>query len=223
MGLWTAFIVGLLGSFHCIGMCGPIAVALPGQNQPLPVVIISRILYNLGRIVTYTFLGGLFGVLGLTVFLAGYQQVLSIVTGALIIIIALIPDRQLNRLWDTLKITPVLAQFNRFFRSVFRFNSPFGLLIIGILNGFLPCGFVYIGLAGSMVTGSIGGGMIYMALFGLGTMPIMLATSLAGSFISPKVRSRIYRFLPIAAVLLGILFILRGLALDIAFISPKFY
>ena len=84
------------------------------------------------------------------------------------------------------------------------------LFTIGLLNGLLPCGFVYIGLAGSLTTGSTEEGMLYMILFGLGTFPAMLGMSVAPTFIGLSTRQRINQFMPVLAILLGLYLIYRG-------------
>jgi len=113
-------------------------------------------------------------------------------------------------------IAVLKAELGRLFRS----QSRFSLLFIGLLNGLLPCGFVYLGLAGSLTTGSVWGGMAYMGLFGLGTVPLMLVVSLSGHLVSVGVRQFVSRLLPVGMVVLGILFVLRGLGLGIPYVSP---
>ncbi|HOW32340.1 MAG TPA: sulfite exporter TauE/SafE family protein, partial [Bacteroidales bacterium] len=95
------------------------------------------------------------------------------------------------------------------------------LFLIGLLNGLLPCGLVYIAIAGSIGSGSALMGAIYMALFGLGTMPMLLAINLSGGFISTSLRKKINKLIPILVIIVGILFILRGLSLGIPYISPS--
>jgi uncharacterized protein len=221
MEIWTAFLVGLGGSFHCVGMCGPLALALPGSAETRMKFVAGRLLYNFGRVVTYTLMGGLFGLVGRMVQLAGFQQTLSILMGVGIILVALVPLLSRRQLalpasFPTRGIGALKAGLGRLFRS----QSCFALLFIGLLNGLLPCGFVYLGLAGSLTTGSAWRGMAYMALFGLGTVPLMLVVSLSGHLVSVGVRQLVSRLLPIGMVVLGILFVLRGLGLGIPYVSP---
>jgi sulfite exporter TauE/SafE len=110
--------------------------------------------------------------------------------------------------------------FSRF-QKLFHSGSASSFLGIGLLNGILPCGLVYVGVAGAVNTGDITNAMVYMALFGLGTAPVMLTISLIGNFLSIAVRNRINRITPYVVILLGVLFILRGLSLGIPYISPK--
>jgi sulfite exporter TauE/SafE len=218
--IWTGFFIGLFGSFHCIGMCGPIAMALPGSNQSHFHIIINRVIYNFGRIITYSLLGAIMGIIGRQVSLAGFQQILSLIIGILILAYVLIPSSIGNRIAQLSGIHQIITKVQHTIGKLFKLNNQLSMVTIGILNGFLPCGLVYAGLAGSLVTGSVSGGFFYMILFGLGTMPLMLLTSLIPHFAGFKLRKRINRFIPYAAGVLGLLFILRGLSLGIPFISP---
>jgi sulfite exporter TauE/SafE len=218
--IWTGFLIGLFGSFHCIGMCGPIAMALPGADQSRMRVVINRIIYNFGRVITYSLLGALMGIIGRQISLAGFQQVFSIIIGLFILVYVIIPSRFGSKLLQVTGIQQIILNLQHTIGKLFKLNNQLSMVTIGILNGFLPCGLVYAGLAGSLVTGSVSGGFIYMILFGLGTMPLMLLTSLIPHFAGFKLRRRINRFIPYAAGVLGLLFILRGLSLGIPFISP---
>jgi len=215
------FLIGFLGSFHCLGMCGPIVLALPVGNTSNFKLILSRILYNLGRIVTYTFFGAVFGFFGRGITFVGFQSFASIAVGVIILIYYLMPSKYKG----TLSTTAPYQLLNNFVKSTFKkitkTGSPQALFLFGIINGFLPCGFVYFALAGAITMGDSLSGATFMALFGLGTTPIMLGTALAGKFISGNLRVRMNKLIPIFAVIMAVLFILRGLSLDIDYISPK--
>ena len=221
MDIWTGFIIGLFGSFHCVGMCGPITLALPGGYNQRRSWILGRVLYNLGRIVTYSFMGIIFGIIGQSIALAGYQQSLSIALGVLILLGVFLPSKYARKVFPFAPFQKFMGAIRNFWGKLFRNNSHPSLFTIGILNGFLPCGFVYVGLAGAMSTGGIFSSAAYMALFGFGTFPIMLATALAGNWIGIEVRRFIQKLVPVGAVLLAVLFILRGLSLGIPYVSPK--
>lgn len=216
----TAFLIGLIGSAHCVGMCGPIALALPGSGQVRVRMITGRVLYNLGRVVTYAFLGALIGIAGHQIKLAGYQQVLSITTGAIILLFAVLPSKAGGQLLQLPGLNRIWGYWQKITGRLFRMPGLKSMFLIGLLNGFLPCGLVYAALAGSLITGSIQGGFVYMTLFGLGTFPLMLVTSLLPGVIKHDTRQKLNRLIPIAAMVLGVLFILRGLSLGIPFISP---
>lgn len=218
--IWTAFLVGLAGSFHCVGMCGPIALALPGGSGSTLKVVSGKVLYNLGRIITYALLGGVFAVFGQAFLLADMQQGLSIILGVCLLLIAMFSFNLESKLFAFKFMHGFTGRIRQFMGLYIKRKTTASLFFIGILNGLLPCGFVYIGLFGSVTTNSIPEGMAYMALFGLGTMPLMLATSLAGPFISMKSRTAIKKLTPYLLAVFALLFIVRGLNLGIPFLSP---
>jgi len=221
MILWTAFIVGLFGSIHCIGMCGPITLALPGFERNVPKIISSRILYNVGRTVTYALMGAIIGLAGEGISLAGAQRWVSIGSGVLLIVIVLIPMSVSSR-FQLLKPAYHFTDYlKKKFGSLLRSNSVMSVFIIGILNGFLPCGLVYVALAGALATGSLVQGTLYMTFFGIGTIPLMFAFSVFGQFVGVSVRRKFNKVIPVFIVVLGIIFILRGMNLGIPYISPK--
>jgi len=219
--IWTGFVIGLAGSLHCIGMCGPIALALaPGESSRMN-HLVGRILYNLGRSVTYGLMGLAAGAIGHTVHVGGYQQIVSIMLGVLLLLAILLPSRFGALLTGTRFHARLSKLIGDAWKRLIRYSSPPSLLTIGILNGFLPCGLVYVALAGAVSTASPISGGLYMVAFGLGTLPVMLAISLAGRLVGHGLRSRMNRLLPVAGGLLAVLFILRGLSLGIPYISPR--
>lgn len=211
---WSAFTIGLLGSMHCVGMCGPIAISLPYGNKRWQIAA-GGLTYNVGRVVTYTLMGSIIGLLGKGAFMAGIQRWLALGLGILLLIIAVfsIPvETKLvslgftNRLYLKLKTT--------LGRSIQKHGVK-ALFLTGMLNGLLPCGLVYLAIMGAVSQDSILNGAGYMAMFGLGTIPLMLLTSLTGGMIAPKWRSRIQKFYPIFLVIFAALFIARGLNFDL--------
>ena len=221
MFLWTAFIVGLVGSAHCAGMCGPIALALPLRSENWFTRVSGGLVYNSGRIITYMILGAIFGLLGKGLHMAGFQLWASIVIGILMIVMVVVPMifRKLPSMNNVFE--GYSARLMSGFRNLFRKGDTKSLFGIGLLNGILPCGLVYVAVAGAINTGDVVSAMFYMALFGAGTIPVMLAVSMAGTMISLKLRVFVNKLSPYVIVLLGILFILRGLSLGIPYISPK--
>ncbi len=219
--LWSAFLIGLFGSFHCIGMCGPIVLALPVQQGNISALISGRILYNLGRAITYAFIGLIFGFVGQGLSLAGFQQSVTILAGVLIILMVFLPTRYTQKLYLLKPAYNFSNWLKRKFGQLFKKKTTFSNLLIGLLNGLLPCGLVYIAVAGALASGAAMQGALYMFVFGLGTLPIMLAVSLAGNFIGLSVRKRINKLIPVFMFVLAGLFILRGMNLGIPYISPK--
>jgi len=218
--IWAGFLFGILGSFHCVGMCGPIALALPvGRGAGLPYVV-GRLLYNLGRIVTYTFLGALAGAVGKSLQIAVFQQTLSIFSGVLILVFLVIPVALVGKFRNFTGFGKLLNLLKKTMGRYFGKDATWALGVVGILNGLLPCGFVYFALAGAMSMSSIPAAMLYMFLFGLGTFPLLFILSLTGKLIQPRIRHLFNRSVPYVAGVLAILFILRGLNLGIPYVSP---
>lgn len=221
MDFITALTLGLIGSFHCVGMCGPIAIALPLPQKSWAYKLLGVFLYNIGRVITYAILGAIFGLLGQGIELAGFQKVVSILMGAIMIISVLFPVIFRNRISLDSFITGYVGRFIGSFKKLFKIQSLSSLFIIGLLNGLLPCGLVYIAVAGAINTNDVTLGILYMILFGLGTAPMLAFVTLAGSLVSGSFRTKINKLIPYIVVLIGILFILRGLSLGIPYVSPK--
>ncbi len=221
MEFYSALLIGLVGSMHCAGMCGPIAIAVPLNNNTWFARISGGLLYNGGRIITYGLLGLIFGLAGKGISLGGLQQWASILIGAVMIAGVLLPF--IGKSGQNLQVFLDKFTFGlkSSFGKLFRVRTYRSLFTIGLLNGFLPCGLVYIALAGAILMSSPQYGALYMIIFGLGTIPMMLGISLAGNLISLRFRKRISRIIPYFIIILGILFILRGMNLGIPYISPK--
>ena len=219
--LWAGFLFGLLGSFHCVGMCGAIALALPGAGGPRGRYVAGRVLYNLGRVTTYALLGAGAGVLGQGLQLAGWQQSLSLLSGGLILLLVVTPERYLGRAAGFLDLDVVLAKVKSRLAYFYQQPSLSALYTTGLLNGLLPCGLVYLALAGALSAPGVAGAAAYMALFGLGTLPLMLALSLSGQLVPLRWRGRLRQAVPVLAMVLAGLFIVRGLGLGIPYLSPQ--
>ncbi len=215
MYLWTAFTIGLLGSFHCIGMCGPIAMALPYSGPAGQSGTGNALLYNAGRICTYSLLGLIPGFIGHGLTLAGFQQGLSLFLGIFMLIAAIVSlpfERQIQNLAVVKNFQKWLQQkLGTFLKGDGR-KRFFG---IGILNGFLPCGLVYMGLAGALTQNYFWQGALYMAVFGLGTVPMMFLIGMSGQIVGAKTRNYLRRLVPAFMFVIALLLIVRGLALDL--------
>lgn len=218
--LLSALVLGLLGSFHCAGMCGPIAIALPLHGNTIPQKIFGGALYNIGRTITYGIMGAVFGAIGQGLQLIGFQQKVSVIMGALMIISVLFPALFRNQYRMDKSWISAVGKLKKQIGKMFSIRSFQSLFFIGMLNGLLPCGLVYMAIAGAIGTGGVVQGSLYMILFGLGTIPMLLAISLAGNVLSMTVRNRINKLIPVLVVIVGILFVLRGLSLGIPYLSP---
>lgn len=218
--IFAALIMGLAGSFHCVGMCGPIAFALPLNRTNNLTKTVGILFYNFGRISTYITLGVVLGLFGQGLKLAGILQQVSITIGVIIILSVIIPS-VLKKISFT---STYYLKFNNWLKNKLgkyltkKNNSS--LLILGLLNGLLPCGIVWIAMVASIAYGSVSSGGQFMLFFGLGTFPMMFLLPYFSSSISATIRTKITRLIPYIMVLFGLLFILRGLNLDIPYISP---
>lgn len=217
----AALLTGLVGSLHCIGMCGPIAIALPIGKKSWGLRFSGSLIYNIGRTITYAVLGGIFGLLGKGIEIAGLQQWASIIIGALMVLSVIFPVLFRNKAKIERFITGYSGRLIGQFRKLFSASSLRALFLIGLLNGLLPCGLVYVAIAGAINTGDVVYGIIYMIIFGAGTIPVMMAIPLVGNLIGSQVRKKFKWVVSAFIVLLGILFILRGLSLGIPYVSPK--
>ncbi|MDP4285431.1 MAG: sulfite exporter TauE/SafE family protein [Bacteroidota bacterium] len=215
----TAFVIGGLGSVHCVGMCGPLALSLPVVGSSVSSKFTATLLYNSGRIVTYAALGALFGMVGKTFALFGYQQGLSVVLGTVILIFLVIPKQ--SNLFNKANIfVSFFYQLRASLGKLFARKNYQSVFFIGLLNGLLPCGLVYMAIAGAVATASVGNSSLFMAAFGLGTLPMMWSVSFFGSFINIKARQKIRAAYPYMMFIMACLLILRGLGLGIPYISP---
>lgn len=215
MFLWTAFIIGLVGSLHCIGMCGPIALAIPYQASTKTRTVGNILLYNTGRIITYGLIGVMPAIFGLALSLSGIQKYMSIILGLFLIIAALfsipldqrttaIPGVNKVYLWVANKMKSFISKKNK---------SAF--FITGLLNGLLPCGMVYMAVMGAITQTNMTNAFLYMLLFGLGTVPLMLLMGLSGQFINLTWRRKLQRIIPVFMIGIGILMMMRGITIDL--------
>ncbi|MBE0390463.1 hypothetical protein HNQ02_001184 [Flavobacterium sp. 7E] len=219
--VYTAFIFGLISSLHCIGMCGPIAMMLPVDRNNKAKKTIQIMTYHLGRLTAYGTIGLVFGLVGKGFFMAGLQQKMSIFIGVAMILIVIIPERSFAKYNFSKPVFRLISKIKQHLGSQFKNKSYKSLFTIGLLNGFLPCGMVYVALFGAIAMQSASLGVLYMILFGLGTVPMMSAVVYANSFITLRIRNKIQKAIPYVAVFIGCLFILRGLGLGIPYVSPS--
>lgn len=219
--LYTALFFGLISSFHCIGMCGPIAMMLPVDHKNPSKKALQILTYHLGRLTAYGSLGLLFGILGRGFYLAGFQQTISITVGILMILIVVIPEKIFAKYNFSRPIYQLISKVKTALGSQFKRKSADALFTIGFLNGLLPCGLVYAALFGAIAMQNVTLSISYMLLYGLGTIPMMSAVVYVSNFLSFPVRNQLQKVIPIVSVIIGTLFILRGLGLDISYVSPS--
>ncbi len=216
----AALSLGFLGSFHCVGMCGPIALTIPVKRSSKLSVFAGSLIYNAGRVTTYTILGTLFGLLGQGFAMAGWQSFLSLTLGSLILIFLFVPKIKFIKQSNGILMMP-LGKIKSNISQLFGQNTKEALFFIGVLNGLLPCGLVYLGIAGSIATGNAFSGALFMVGFGLGTIPAMMTLTAIRDFISIKFRENVRKAVPVFVGIMALLLILRGLNLGIPYVSPE--
>ena len=219
--LYTAFIFGLISSLHCIGMCGPIALMLPVDQNNSAKKASQILTYHLGRLVAYSSIGLFFGLVGKGLYIAGLQQQMSVVIGIAIILVVSIPEKMFAKYNFSKPVFKIISKVKQHLGAQFKNKSYKSLFTIGLLNGYLPCGMVYVALFGAIAMQSASLGVLYMLLFGLGTVPMMSLVVYVNSFITVSFRNKVQRAIPYVAVAVGCLFILRGLGLGIPYLSPS--
>jgi sulfite exporter TauE/SafE len=217
MELWTAFLLGVAGSLHCAGMCGPLVLALAKARPRTMQESIGRVSYHLGRVASYCLLGLMLGLLGHVAAPAGFQRWLSLTLGVVLLAGLLLS----TRLPLAVPVMKWVAWLKNSMRGLLQRNSPASQAAMGALNGLLPCGLVYVAAAGATATGHPLTGAAYMACFGLGTWPMMLGIHLAGQRLPLPSRLPLGSVTRAAVLLMALLLILRGLELGIPFVSPE--
>lgn len=216
----AALLTGMVGSFHCVGMCGPLALSLPMKENGFWPKFSGAILYNLGRVVTYAVFGAVFGIIGRSVALFGYQQWLSVIVGLSIIVFVLLPKRMVSFHGPNAVVTFFEKLRSSLGRLFFKRNYS-SLFTIGLLNGLLPCGLVYMAAAAALATGDVVNSIAFMAFFGLGTVPAMWAVAFFGNYVTLGLRQKIRKAYPYLMTMMACLLILRGMGLGIPYVSPK--
>ena len=211
---YLALTMGLMSSFHCIGMCGPIALAIPVQGGGQFQKFASVFIYNSGRAITYATLGLLLGALGSSLVFIGYLRYLSILSGILMLAYVLWP-RRLDRYFHPPQFWKKFVQLvKNQMSSMLRSRTWSSSFLLGIFNGLLPCGLVYLALITSVATGSSMHGGLFMLIFGIGTLPAMLAVGFFKQWLSISFRTKMRKLMPFMLSLAGIILILRGLLIQ---------
>lgn len=217
----SAIGLGFASGFHCIGMCGPIALSMGFSRSQATHFYLQNLTYQIGRVVTYAFMGAILGIFGEGFQLAGFQGTLTIIVGILLIVMALFSFGGKDFATKIPFINGLLLKLKLSLGKILQKQGYKSRFLTGVLNGFLPCGMVYMALTASLASGGVWQGAVFMALFGLGTLPFMFVVVLLGSLMSQTFRQKVLRIIPITMIILGGIFILRGMELGIPYLSPK--
>jgi len=218
--LITAFALGLVGSLHCVGMCGPIAFMLPVDRTNNYKKVTQIAIYHIGRLFAYSLIGLVFGLIGKSLYIFGFQQQLSIAIGVIMIFVVIVPQSVFNNYNFSKPIYRLISKVKSALGTALKKKTADTFLTIGFLNGFLPCGLVYMALLAAIASGNALNGSLYMATFGLGTVPLMTTAIYFSHFLKGAARQRIQKIIPVFVVIIGLIFILRGLGLGIPYLSP---
>lgn len=217
----SAIGLGFASGFHCIGMCGPIAISMGLTKNQKANFYLQNLTYQLGRIFTYSLLGAVLGIIGQSFEFAGFQSYLSILVGVLLVTMAVFSFGGKDFASRIPMISKALLKVKINLGKILQKPDYKSRFTTGILNGLLPCGMVYMALTASLAAGGILQSSFFMFLFGIGTFPFMFAVVFIGNFLTATLRVKILNIIPVLMIGLGALFILRGLELGIPYVSPK--
>ncbi|MBT8326475.1 MAG: sulfite exporter TauE/SafE family protein [Bacteroidia bacterium] len=210
--MWSAFILGFLGSLHCAAMCGPLMLGLAAREYSL----FSHIVHHVGRWLGYAALALFFYFLISPLQVFKLQQYVGLVSGILLVLYALKSYiRPVNALIEFLskKVTNWMTKIN---------PGRTGSISLGFLNGLLPCGLSFGAAILSVNAGSAVNAMLYMILFGIGTLPILLAISYLPRFGKGNIIQKLNRHTPKLLLIVGLVLIVRSAGLGIPYLSPDY-
>ena len=218
--LISGLVLGLTSSFHCLGMCGPIALVLPLNRKNNWTILAGTLQYSLGRIITYSLLGVLVGLIGVTINIFGVLQWISIVAGIALVIYAW-KKQLLSWLPKSSGSFGFQIGVQKMMHVMVKSKSPFRLFTFGLINGMLPCGMVYVALMNAILVNDLAISPLAMTFFGIGTLPVMVAVPFFIHKLSKSARGKLNRAIPYLLTVVGLMIALRGMNLGIPFVSPK--
>ena len=222
------FLIGLLGSAHCIGMCGGF-VAMYSLKKPADRPMLPyHVLYNLGRITTYCVIGGILGYAGPLSRSQANTRVspgaVLLITGSVMVLMGLNIAGVLGKrgLFERVEITGT-GLFRDTFRRILTIESVWGTYLLGLLLGFLPCGLLYPIFMSAAASGGFLSGMLVMVVFGASTIPALMAFGFLVSGIRPHLKATMFRIAAVLIILLGVRTFLRGMAFNGLIPMGKFW
>jgi uncharacterized protein len=202
----TALVMGFAGSLHCAGMCSPLVMAVSNVN---PSAVLTRLVYNLGRILTYGILGVILGTAGWVLPLEHYQNILSVSMGVLLLLIAIFGVRRIHIPLLTTFFQKLTTTLKIFFSKYLQRKNYASIFILGSLNGMLPCGLTFLALTYSLTLNDPIQSFYYMLLFGAGTLPVMLGLTTVFQYIVKHFNISFNKVATTLLVLSGCLLIVR--------------
>lgn len=216
--IWIGLTLGFVGSLHCLGMCGPLALGMSrfGGNTWWSSGLFA-LQYNFGRIVSYAVLGAFVGLIGEAILMSGIQKSFSIVAGILLIIMFLMSFDLEKLLFKSTNYKKIYQKVSNRISQALQKGARSHPVFVGMLNGLLPCGLVYLALAGSLASGGVLLSIAFMTAFGAGTLPAMIGVMIAGQRINQlsSIRSFLFRkAFPVLHLALGVFLIYRGIVVD---------
>lgn len=218
--LWSALVLGLFTNLHCLGMCGPIALALPLNRSSIFTKSSGVLVYNFGRVLVYGLLGMLFGVFGKGLNIVGLQQFISVALGLIILLSVVFPAWFKIDVFSNQFVLKPIQQLKKKATAQLNKKGYMALFVFGMFNALLPCGMVYLALAGAITTGIWFDGFLFMVLYGIGTLPVMIGFPLLGAYFPITKKKWYKKSVPALAFVFAVLLVLRGTNLDIPYMSP---
>lgn len=207
---YSALVLGFAGSLHCLGMCGPLSLLLPADKTKRTTFIIGRLIYNSGRITTYALMGTLVGWLNQSTSVLVSQKYVFLTIGPLLLLYSLLPKKTQNRVGMLPFIQRSTGVLKKSISKLHKKRGHLAQFLFGTINGLIPCGLVYAALGAAILASSTMNSMLFMVIFGLGTLPMMMAFGLVG-----KVNLRFLRLNPeliyrISFILIACIMIYKG-------------
>jgi len=211
--VYSMLVMGFLTSIsHCIGMCGGFIMAYSLNTQDKKSLLLPHVLYHSGRIITYTFLGAVFGLIGSTSSAAlsvfHLQDLLFIFAGLIMVILGF----EFAGLFSVLNLTklPFIAKYQIFVRKRISSVNIHNIFVLGLILGFIPCGPVYVAGVTASTSGSIINGALTMAAFGIGTFPVLIIFGVSTNILTQKFKQKLLQFTAILVIILGLFTIYKG-------------
>jgi sulfite exporter TauE/SafE len=217
----SGFLLGFLGSMHCVGMCGPIVLAMPFKSKKPYRFFIKRVLYHSGRILVYAIFGLAVGVVGDKLNFTGVQHIITIAAGVLLLLFGILSIAKINPLTHTPFIEKPYIFVKKYISSFISGDGFISGFALGVLNGFLPCGFVYVALTGAVAYANVLYSPLFMIVFGLGTMPALIVVSLLPKYVNKRIAFNSQKLIPVITIVFALMIILRGMNLGIPLLSPN--